>query len=82
MAVNVFGSRRNWKVDYAHETEKHCKYSQGREAPSARWGTMGGISMGEVQGRTQRDEATLHFFKQVASYSYGFCLLYVLIQFI
>lgn len=50
--------------------------------PSARWGKTGGISMGEVQGKRERDGATLHFVKQVASHSQGFCLLYVLIQFI
>lgn len=52
------------------------------EVLSARCGKMGGISMGEVQGKRERDGATLHFVKQVASYSYGFCLLYVPIQFI
>lgn len=43
----MFGSGR--KVEYAHESGKHCKCSQGREVPKARWGKMGGISTGEVQ---------------------------------
>lgn len=80
MAVNVFGSGRNWKVDYAHEIGKHCEYSEGREVLSARWGKLGGISMGQVRENREWDGTTLHFVKQVASYSYGFCLLYVLIQ--
>lgn len=80
-ALNMFGSRR--KAEYAHEIGKHCKCSSGREVPSARWGKIGSIGTGEVQqGNRERDGATLHFVKQVASYSYGFCLLYVLIQFI